>query len=76
MPKQIFHAKQHFSVFHARSQIQDAAAEAYQLAVPGLNTAFRAKPYLNHPVLETRLRECTGLINAVEGRSIEQILGK
>ena len=42
--KQIFHAKQLFSIFHARSRIQDAAAEAYQLAVPGLNTAFRAKP--------------------------------
>jgi hypothetical protein len=42
--KQIFHAKQHFSIFHARSQIQDAAAEVYQLAVPGLNTAFRVKP--------------------------------
>jgi len=42
--KQIFHAKQLFSFFHARSRIQDAAAEAHQLAVPGLNTAFRAKP--------------------------------
>jgi hypothetical protein len=41
--KQIFHAKQLFSFFHARSRIQGAAAEAYQLAVPGLNTAFRAK---------------------------------
>jgi hypothetical protein len=40
--KQIFHAKQPFSIFHARSRIRGAAAEAYQLAVPGLNTAFRA----------------------------------
>jgi hypothetical protein len=37
--KRIFHAKQLFSIFHARSRIPDAA-EAYQLAVPGLNTAF------------------------------------
>ena len=40
------------------------------------NADLRGNGYLNHPVLETRLRECTGLINAVEGRSIEQILGK
>jgi uncharacterized protein (DUF1810 family) len=32
--------------------------------------------YLNHPVLGQRLKECTGLINAVEGRSIEQIFGR
>jgi hypothetical protein len=31
----MLHAKQLFSIFHARSRIQDAAAEAYQLAVPG-----------------------------------------
>lgn len=28
-----------FPFFHARSGIQGAAADAYQLAVPGLNTA-------------------------------------
>jgi hypothetical protein len=36
--KQIFHAKRLFSIFDARSLIQGAAAEAYQLADPGLNT--------------------------------------
>jgi hypothetical protein len=41
--KQIFHAKRLFFIFHARSRIQGAAAAAYRLAVPGLNTAFRAK---------------------------------
>jgi hypothetical protein len=44
--KQDFHAKQLSSIFHAPSRIQGAAAEAYQLAVPGLNIAYRAKPAL------------------------------
>ncbi len=34
-----------------------------------------ALAYLAHGVLGTRLRDCTGLVNAVEGRSILQILG-
>jgi uncharacterized protein (DUF1810 family) len=34
-----------------------------------------AKAYLNHPLLGARLRECTGLVNAVNGRSIEEIFG-
>jgi uncharacterized protein (DUF1810 family) len=34
-----------------------------------------AKAYLKHPLLGFRLRECTHLINAVSGRSIEDILG-
>lgn len=34
-----------------------------------------ARAYLAHPVLGARLRECTELVNAVEDRSIEQILG-
>ncbi|MCS3759285.1 DUF1810 domain-containing protein [Bradyrhizobium centrosematis] len=35
----------------------------------------RAEAYLAHPVLGARLVECTGLILAVEGRSINAILG-
>jgi len=31
--------------------------------------------YLDHPVLGSRLRECTQLVNAVEGRDIHEILG-
>ena len=31
--------------------------------------------YLAHPLLGNRLRECTALVNAVEGRSILDILG-
>ncbi len=34
-----------------------------------------ARAYQEHPVLGQRLRECTGLVNAVEGRGVEQIFG-
>jgi uncharacterized protein (DUF1810 family) len=34
-----------------------------------------ARAYLAHPVLRPRLRECTGLVNAVANRGIRQILG-
>ncbi len=34
-----------------------------------------AAAYLDHGILGPRLRECTALINAVEGRTIRQILG-
>ena len=34
-----------------------------------------AVAYLQHPVLGPRLRECTRLVNAVDGRSIDQIFG-
>ncbi|MET4390217.1 uncharacterized protein (DUF1810 family) [Bradyrhizobium sp. F1.4.3] len=34
-----------------------------------------AKAYLAHPVLGPRLVECTGLVLAVEGRTINAILG-
>lgn len=34
-----------------------------------------AEAYLNHPILGPRLRECTRLVNRVEGRSIEEIFG-
>jgi uncharacterized protein (DUF1810 family) len=34
-----------------------------------------AAAYLNHPVLGPRLRDCTRLVNSVEGRSIHQIFG-
>lgn len=35
-----------------------------------------ARAYPAHPVLGARLRECTRLVNRVEGRSIAEILGK
>lgn len=41
----------------------------------GISSKREAEAYLNHPVLGPRLRECTRAVNAVEGRSINQILG-
>ncbi len=34
-----------------------------------------AEAYLKHPILGPRLRECTRLVNLVEGCSIDRILG-
>ena len=34
-----------------------------------------ARAYLEHPVLGGRLRECTELVNAVEGRTASEIFG-
>jgi len=41
----------------------------------GISSGEEAEAYLKHPVLGPRLRECTGLVNLVEGRSINQIFG-
>jgi len=41
----------------------------------GIASREEAEAYLQHPVLGPRLRECTGLVNLVEGRSIRQVLG-
>jgi len=40
-----------------------------------ISSRNEAAAYLKHPILGPRLRECTRLVNAVEGRSIQQILG-
>jgi len=34
-----------------------------------------AQAFLQHPVLGQRLRECTAIVNAIEGRSIHAIFG-
>jgi uncharacterized protein (DUF1810 family) len=34
-----------------------------------------AVAYLGHPLLGSRLKECTALVRAVEGRAIREILG-
>jgi uncharacterized protein (DUF1810 family) len=47
-----------------------AMATAY-----GISSREEAAAYLDHGVLGPRLRECTGLVNALEGRTIEQIFG-
>jgi uncharacterized protein (DUF1810 family) len=40
-----------------------------------ISSRAEAEAYLAHPILGPRLIECTELVNAVEGRSIEQIFG-
>ena len=40
-----------------------------------ISSREEAEAYLRHPTLGTRLRHCTQLVMAVEGRSIEQIFG-
>ncbi len=41
----------------------------------GIGSREEAKAYLKHPILGPRLKECSELVNQVEGRSIHQILG-
>lgn len=40
-----------------------------------ISSLEEAKAYLNHLILGPRLRECTRLVNQIEGRSIEDIFG-
>jgi uncharacterized protein (DUF1810 family) len=40
-----------------------------------ISSREEAAAYLKHPVLGPRLRECTRLVNLLEGRSIHEILG-
>jgi uncharacterized protein (DUF1810 family) len=41
----------------------------------GIGSRAESEAYIAHPILGPRLRECTQLVNAVQGRSIEQIFG-
>jgi uncharacterized protein (DUF1810 family) len=41
----------------------------------GIASRAEAEAYLAHPLLGTRLEECTRLVNAVHQRSIREILG-
>ena len=41
----------------------------------GISSRQEARAYLEHPVLGARLRECTGLVVGVNGRSVDQIFG-
>jgi uncharacterized protein (DUF1810 family) len=45
---------------------------AQRFAISGLE---EAREYLVHPILGPRLRECTALVNAVQGRSVGDIFG-
>jgi uncharacterized protein (DUF1810 family) len=41
----------------------------------GIASRTEAEAYLAHAILGPRLRECTELVNQVEGRTIDQIFG-
>jgi uncharacterized protein (DUF1810 family) len=41
----------------------------------GISSLEEAREYLRHDVLGPRLRECTRLVNQVQGRSISEIFG-
>ena len=41
----------------------------------GISSRPEALAYLDHPVLGPRLRECTRLVNLVEGRELNRIFG-
>src|SRR5260370_30334686 len=47
-----------------------ATARRYALAC-----IEEARAYLAHPLLGARLRECTRLLNRIEGRTVEEIFG-
>jgi uncharacterized protein (DUF1810 family) len=49
---------------------RSATAERY-----AISSRAEAAAYLAHPVLGTRLLECTSLVNEINGRAIEEILG-
>ena len=49
-----------------------SSAPARRFAISCLN---EAEAYLKHPLLGPRLRECTQLVNLVEGAAIDRILG-
>lgn len=40
-----------------------------------ISSLAEAKAFLDHPILGPRLRECVGLMNRIQGRTAEQILG-
>ena len=49
---------------------QSAMATRY-----GISSQAEAEAYLLHPVLGPRLRECTGLVNLIDGRTVDEIFG-
>jgi uncharacterized protein (DUF1810 family) len=48
---------------------------SHRAKVYGILSLDEARAYLAHPVLGRRLVECTGLVNAVEGRTAHDIFG-
>ncbi|MGY6164006.1 DUF1810 domain-containing protein [Paraburkholderia strydomiana] len=45
---------------------------AQRYAISGLDEAL---DYLDHPVLGPRLRECTAIVNGIEGKTLDEIFG-
>lgn len=41
----------------------------------GISSRAEAEAYLRHPILGPRLLECVRIVNALEGRSAEQVFG-
>jgi uncharacterized protein (DUF1810 family) len=41
----------------------------------GISSLAEARAYLTHPSLAPRLRECTRLVAAIEGRTVDEIFG-
>jgi uncharacterized protein (DUF1810 family) len=41
----------------------------------GISSLDEARAYLAHPLLGPRLRECSRLVAAIDGRSVDQIFG-
>lgn len=41
----------------------------------GISSREEAAAYLQHAILGERIRECTRLVNSVEGRSVSEIFG-
>ena len=48
------------------------SAMAERFAISSLQ---EAEAYLDHPVLGARLRQCTQLVNQIDGRTVDQIFG-
>ena len=55
-------------------QIQ-GLGHSYMARKYAISSLEEAKAYLLHPVLRDRLLECTELVNQVQGRSIQHIMG-
>lgn len=66
--------KQSHWIWFIFPQIQGLGSSptAMEYAISGLD---EARAYIAHPLLGPRLRECTSLVNAVDGRTPSEIFG-
>jgi uncharacterized protein (DUF1810 family) len=55
-------------------QIQGLGRSGFSVTY-AISSLREARAYLAHPILGTRLRECTRLVNQVDGRSAQDIFG-